>query len=324
MKILDFCRSPRCYLIPKALSKEDTYRYYSEREPFCRQIREYDKNTDTLMVRDDLNNYLDYDIALIKGSMYYKTDKLYMSFLNKFKGKVVAVDYAWDAYLKKRYTVRNPFMKCKVHGIAIIIKDENKFAVSYSKPEPDMMVHVSDLVSRKAVLDEYQIPDGYTYILVTSNENFKVDYILGYLSSLSNIHVIWKGRHKHQDNIPEIEKKLKARGISYTMVIGDPLSHKDFLSPSVKLSTLASMHIHLGHKNSSTHLEMIRVGIPTYWERKNKLIFPEVQKDYAKMILSKEGYDKCINNISIGRCDVGVDNLFLTKNLVSYLKQLQG
>ena len=137
MKIFDFTTNRRSYLISKCKGEDVDYNFYfySGRKEYLtenvRDLGDVKKFCPEILVDKidikDLGAMADRDVIITtSASMLFKEyERRVFDFLNDFKGKLVTVDYAWEAPNKAHDRQKNGF-KRNIDAIAVGItsKDE--------------------------------------------------------------------------------------------------------------------------------------------------------------------------------------------------------
>lgn len=350
MKILDFTTNRRSYLISKC--KEDTidykFYYHSGRKIYLTENRgdlgdvqqycpEILSNKIDISKLEEMN---DRDVVIVTSmSMLFKEyERRAFQFLNSFPGKVVAVDYAWEAPRKAHKRAKNGF-KRNIDAIAVV-GDLCKYSIPafyYSQPEVDIYAHVNDFLSPDDIVNKYELPPAEKYILVTSHDNYKVvPSFLNKIKQYGDIHLIWKLKEKKSNYADTVTKIMRKNNFNrYTLVIGPPnrsadnpnSSHKDFFSPVAEVSRIISCHIDMPPVSYS-NMEMIRAGIPTYVFDGENFCKPRMLGDFVEKIFdilwTKDSIQNCYSGslcTDRSKCSLQVDKYFFTKNFLINLEK---
>lgn len=299
MRVLDFANSRRAYLLNKAKPDDCEYKfflssgrkeYFEQSERDLSDLKWYAPETLCSMVtREELESCIDYDVAVTTScSLYFKEyQKEAVDFLNRFKGKIVAVDYAWDV-VRTNVKKKNKQLKKKFSQLAIAVeKAAQKVPVMpFSQPEIDMYRQAYRWAQQCSVLTKYHFWElGAPYVLVTSQYKYDLlDDCIDWLKSQPGLRVVWKLKEKQSEYKEKVEDALKRHGMTDRSLIVvsapksrrlvDGKSHTCFLSPVCEWSTAIDFHISLPPLCFS-HAEMVRGGVPTYMFTKNGLKVPE-------------------------------------------------
>jgi len=351
MRILDFTNNRRSFLISQCKNDETDYSFHyisgrktyltenkgdlGDIERFCPEI---------LCNKIDINKLEemhDRDVVITTSmSMLFKEyEKRVFRFLNSFKGKLVSVDYAWDAMRKARKKGKNGFNR-GIDAVAVI-GDTCAYNIPsfyYSQPEIDIFAHVNDFLDRQYVIDRYNLPQAEKYVLVTSKNRYEtVPNLIKFIKRQhGDIHVIWKLKEKQEEFFPTVRKLLKRCNFSnYTLMSSPPdrldsnpnRSQKDFFSPVAEFARIIDCHISLPPM-SFANMEMMRAGIPTYIFDGNNFKKPKLMGDVLNKIFdivwTEESLQNCYSGdvcLDRSKCEVKIDKYFFTNNFLNNLEK---
>ena len=312
MKILDIATSRRAYMLYNNINANDDYKFFLSNQ--------YDENDlrinspqcfDNLIDKNNLDKFKNFDACILHtcSILYRKYDKKIESFINSFRGKIFAVDYAWECSRQRRRHTNKGF-KRKISGLGIAISN-NETRVPffpYSQPDLDIFAQVEKFRTRKEIKKYYNIPDGFKYLLITVQKMSFVDkkmkLFCKFLRTLDDVFLIWKIKEKHSKQAKMLPKYMKKFGLNnYVIVIRQPKeilkrtsqpegkNFRSFISPICDLSMISDAHINLSPL-SYAQVETIRAGIPTYYFTKRGFSLVDDVEDIKKNMWKKEAIEK--------------------------------
>lgn len=351
MEIFDFTTNRRSYLISKCADIEVDYKFYynsgrkiyltenaedlADAKQYCSEI------LSNKIAINNLNDMKDRDFLVVTSvSMFFKEyQKEAFDFINLFRGKMVAVDYAWDAGRKMRKRGKNRLRR-EIDALAVLGPSSPypMRILPYSQPEIDIFAHVGYFMDREDIINGYGLPKSEKYVLITSHTKYDaLDALVKYMQrkEFRDTYFIWKLKEKSAGFAKRINKAMSKRGFTnYKLVIHAPdslrynknKSYTNMFSPIAHMSVLIDGHINLSPV-SFTHAEMIRAGVPTYGFNSSGISKPRMGA-YLENIYNIFWEQDSINKYYGGSpyfsrkdCVVKVDDLFCTRNFINNLKE---
>ncbi len=362
MKILDFSNSRRSFLMSKRMPAKDYFfflngekmNFFREREShvedikyFCPEILKNKINT-----MNEIERHSDADILLLNDMTIInkKHSNDIVNFLNKFKGKIVAIGYSWDFVIdcpQNNNQLKREIDALAVAGPSSLCKVQ---AFPYSQSELDVLHRdVNNVfVNKNDVIKKYKLPSNKKYVLITvafqrEHENYlkdlrlfekKIVKFIKYIKNYDNIYTIWKIKEKQKDFVKIVKIILKSQKFDNFFVFSNVYDdgyerwHRRFISPINELSSVISCHINLS-SISFSHIEIAVAGIPTYSFNGDNVEMPynpECIKDMFNTFWDKKSISNCYGNkdICIDRSLIMpiIDRNFFTDNLIKNLLTL--
>jgi hypothetical protein len=332
--ILDFSNARRAFVLSQLL--DDYYFFlHSPRKEYTTLnqkelgfLSSYSpKAIEKLISKDQIEFYFSKaSIVLVSSvSMYYKDyDPRIISLMNKFSGKIISIDYAWDIqrHWKDWGLKSSTAFKRTYDYIAVAGESDHAIMWKYSQPELDMYAISKQFTSTESVYRKYGLDPLSQVILVTSGA--KCDYVSGmveFLNRFPEAQIIWKIKYKQRKYEKQIKKGIRNRHIQ--VIIGEEKSHTDFLSPVCELSLVTDFHVNM-YPLSFSQIEMIRAGVPSYILDKNGISVPGSIKQAAKEFWTTESYERFIKDPLVGRsqCYLNVPGLYCGSNFVRNLNAI--
>lgn len=329
--IVDLTNARRAYLMSQVARD---YRFYlhsprkiisTENERELKFVQKYCPEILSKKVSFDEVTRIKPDTLIVTSvSMYFKEfDKKLVNLVNAFQGQWIAVDYAWEAGRRQRKQKNRQFNRRFSHVAIAATSPDAKGYLPFSQPELDMYACVSRFVNRDSVLKEYGLPADKKIIIVTSGAKYEqLKPLVKLLSGFKkDIYVIWKLKFKQREYQKKVTKALASHGIAFSVIAGPKeKSHTDFLSPMCKFSVVAACHINLPSLSFS-HAEMVRAGVPTYTFGKNGIKIPNAIQPMIDHFWEPKSASECAEfSLDVKRCNLIVDDLHCTKNLVHHCK----
>ena len=338
MKVFDFATNRRAYLMSRVMGNDYSFFLYSDRKSFLtpseRDSRDIERFSNLKM--SDPSQCLDSDIVMVtSASMWFKEfQKEAMDLINKSRGKLVCIDYAWDV-ARTKYTKKIKQLSKDFSAIAVVMNEVGSDIrpLKWSQPEIDMYAIAPEFLTADDVRMRYQVPSGMKVALITSQLHLKkADALLDILKQQDDFYYFWKVKEKQASQTIEINEIIKKHNMEdrCRVIVRQPdrgdypgKSHTDFFSPVCELSTIIDFHISLPPLCFS-HAEMIRAGVPTYWLDSDQPTPPPYVWELANTIWDDQSCRQWKQQFLTNRSKVNrvVSEIWFTENLVRELRCL--
>jgi len=338
MNILDFTTSKRAYMLYHCLGDTHQYSIIPQYANDIVDIRKYCPEVVKSIIQIDDIPYKKFDVIILHtcSILYREYDKKLIKILNRFKGKIFCVDYAWEGALHKRIKMNKMFKK-KISGMGIAIHtsctDIKPFP--YSQPELDIFANIGKFKNAQSVIDLYRLPENMIYILVTAQPKSysspdKIKNFIRFIKEhfdLDKICIIWKLKEDHGSCYKTAKRYLKKNIPHYKIVMKQPDNPKgaktfrDLISPIGELCLITDCHINISPL-SYAQIETVRAGIPTYFFNKRGISSVDYVDEFKREIWTDESFDRYSTfRAEKSRCLLKVPNNYCVMNFIRNIER---
>lgn len=338
MNILDFTTSKRVYMLYSYLKGKHDYCFIPNYDKDIYDIERYcpDSLKSLISIDDVHSRHFNVIILHTCSILYRKSPDKLTHILNKFRGKIFCVDYAWEGALHKR--VQSNFqLRKKISGMGIAIKksatDIKPFA--YSQPGLDIFARASHFVDKNQIIKSYGLPGDMMYMLVTAQPKSysspkKIKLFIRFVKKnidLDNVCIIWKLKEDHMACYKIAKRFLKRNIPHYKIVFKQPHNEngvkvfRDFISPICELCVIADCHINISPL-SYAQVETIRSGVPTYFFNKRGFSGVDYLDDLKQQMWTDDSFERySVFKPEKSRCRLKVPNNYCTMNFIKHIER---
>lgn len=332
MKILDLASIRRAYIMHKACriaGVEYRFHIHSGRKSISQdqsQLAELGQRAPYVLedVSSDLFKEADSsDFLLVNSFIHSKeTAPEFQQLVNRFRGKIISIDYAWDTY-RKDIPVSNGVFKGKYSGIAIAVdytSSRIRPIFNWSQPELDMSVHQNEF---PAVTGQTGDNDG-VFLLTPGRHFADSDILVRCIKTIqkhcSNPFIYLKFKQKDEpQSISHGRRTLRRMNIQHH--ISDE-SHKGLVNYCVLYALESHAHINLDPQSFS-NLEVMRCGVPTFEFDGKDLTLPRYYTSALQRFWTQQSIEDVYDHTDLSkkkRAMLSVGPLHCAENLIRYLR----